>query len=32
VEQAYEEILERRGVVVWDGAKILDWYLSQRPK
>ncbi len=31
VESAYEEILSRRGVVVWDGAKILDWYLSQRP-
>jgi allantoinase len=31
VERAYEEILERRGVVVWDGAKILDWYLGQRP-
>jgi allantoinase len=31
VESAYEEILNRRGVVVWDGAKILDWYLSQRP-
>ena len=31
VESAYEEMLSRRGVVVWDGAKILDWYLSQRP-
>lgn len=31
VEKAYETILNRPGVVVWDGAKILDWYLSQRP-
>jgi len=31
VEGAFEAILSRRGVVAWDGAKILDWYLSQRP-
>ena len=31
VERAFEAILRHRGVVVWDGAKILDWYLSQRP-
>jgi peptidoglycan/xylan/chitin deacetylase (PgdA/CDA1 family) len=31
VERAFEAILKRRGVIVWDGAKILDWYLSQRP-
>lgn len=31
VERAFDAILKRRGVIVWDGAKILDWYLSQRP-
>ena len=31
VERAFEAILRHRGVVVWDGAKILDWYLGQRP-
>jgi allantoinase len=31
VERAYEEMIRRRGVVMWDGAKILDWYLSQHP-
>lgn len=31
VEQSLNSILSRRGVVAWDGAKILDWYLSQRP-
>ncbi len=31
VERAYQEILSRRGVVAWDGAHILDWYLEQRP-
>ena len=31
VERAFEAILGRRGVVVWDGVKILDWYLGQRP-
>jgi peptidoglycan/xylan/chitin deacetylase (PgdA/CDA1 family) len=31
VERAFEAILRHRGVVVWDGAKILDWYLAQRP-
>ena len=31
VERAFEKILSRRGVVVWNGAEILDWYLSQRP-
>ena len=31
VERAYEEMVHRRSVVVWDGAKILDWYLSQQP-
>lgn len=29
VSQAFEEILSHRGVVAWDGAKILDWYLNQ---
>ncbi len=31
VERAYEAMVRRPGVVVWDGAKILDWYLAQRP-
>ncbi len=31
VERAFEAITRRRGVVVWDGVKILDWYLGQRP-
>src|SRR5438046_178999 len=30
-ERAYEEILGRKGVVAWDGAHILDWYLKERP-
>ena len=32
VERAYEAILGRKGVVAWDGAHILDWYLGQRPR
>ncbi len=31
VERAFEAILRHRGVVTWDGAKILDWYLTQHP-
>ena len=31
VARAYEAILGRKGVVAWDGAHILDWYLRQRP-
>ena len=30
VERTFAEILGRDGVVSWDGAKILDWYLSAR--
>lgn len=30
VERTFEAILKREGVVVWDGEKILDWYLAQR--
>ena len=30
VERAYEAILDRKGVVAWDGAHILDWYLGER--
>jgi hypothetical protein len=26
-----EAILPRKGVVTWDGAQILDWYLGDRP-
>jgi len=29
VQRAFEEILGQEGVVAWDGAKILDWYLAQ---
>jgi allantoinase len=29
VERTFEVILSRKGVA-WDGAHILDWYLSQR--
>ena len=31
VERAYAEVLARPGVICWDGEKILDWYLEQRP-
>jgi hypothetical protein len=31
VERAFEAMRRHRGVVVWDGGKILDWYLAQRP-
>ncbi len=27
----FAEILSHEGVVAWDGAKILDWYLAARP-
>jgi peptidoglycan/xylan/chitin deacetylase (PgdA/CDA1 family) len=30
VERAFESIMSRAGVVVWDGVHILDWYLAQR--
>jgi allantoinase len=29
VQEAFEEILGYDGVVAWDGASILDWYLAQ---
>jgi hypothetical protein len=28
VQRTYEEILGHDGVVAWDGARILDWYLA----
>jgi len=28
VRRAFEEILDHDGVVAWDGARILDWYLA----
>ena len=31
VERTFREILGRPGVVSWDGVRILDWYLKQRP-
>jgi allantoinase len=30
VERTFEALLSRRGVAAWDGARILDWYLSVR--
>jgi peptidoglycan/xylan/chitin deacetylase (PgdA/CDA1 family) len=30
VERTFEELLSRDGVVAWDGAKILDWYLKAK--
>jgi peptidoglycan/xylan/chitin deacetylase (PgdA/CDA1 family) len=30
VERTFEALLAREGVVAWDGAKILDWYLAQQ--
>jgi allantoinase len=30
VQRTFEELLSREGVVAWDGAKILDWYITQR--
>jgi acyl-CoA synthetase (NDP forming) len=27
---AMRTLVAREGVVAWDGAKILDWYLGQR--
>jgi hypothetical protein len=31
VRRTFEELLAMPGVVSWDGSKILDWYLEQRP-
>jgi allantoinase len=30
VERTFAELLAHDGVVAWDGAKILDWYLAAR--
>jgi len=30
VQRTFAELLARDGVVCWDGATILDWYLAQR--
>ena len=30
VQRTFEEVLSKPGVVTWDGAKILDWYLAQQ--
>jgi len=32
VERTLETILAHKGVVAWNGATILDWYLAQRPR
>lgn len=31
IARVFEAIMSRKGVVVWDGARILDWYLKERP-
>ncbi len=31
VRRTLETILTKKGVVAWDGARILDWYRGQRP-
>jgi hypothetical protein len=31
VARTFEALAGRKGVVAWDGARILDWYLSHRP-
>jgi allantoinase len=30
VQRIFEAIMSRKGVLVWDGARILDWYLKER--
>jgi allantoinase len=30
VRRTFEHIMGKEGVVTWDGAKILDWYLAQQ--
>lgn len=30
VQRTFEDVLAREGVVAWDGAQILDWYLAQQ--
>jgi predicted translin family RNA/ssDNA-binding protein len=30
VQRTFAELLAHDGVVAWDGAKILDWYRTQR--
>ena len=32
LEQVYEAINRRRGVLHWNGAQILDWYLKQKSR
>jgi allantoinase len=31
VERTYRDVLAKPGVAAWNGEKILDWYLEQRP-
>ncbi len=31
VGRLFETIMSRKGVLAWDGAHILDWYLRERP-
>src|SRR3546814_17889661 len=31
VRQTFEHILPHPGVVCWDGEKLLDWFVQQRP-
>jgi allantoinase len=30
VRHLFEEVVGREGVVVWDGVRIMDWYLKER--
>jgi len=32
VEKLFETVTAKPGVVAWNGAQILDWYLAQRPQ
>ena len=32
LEQLYEHILAKPGVVMWTGEQILDWYLAETAK
>jgi allantoinase len=32
VQRTFEQLLSRQGVVAWNGARILDWFLAQSPR
>ncbi len=31
IQEALEQIVNKPGVVIWNGEQILDWYLAERP-